>query len=283
MGGAAPARPRRALRGGPSVRAAPSASRYVSRASSASSGSSRCAARRNSFGAALPRRRVDPIRARRRSARARSSSSSVPRSAVRQQDGAPRRTPPRHARPARRREPVGAEPGVTRERHGALEERRCRGQPAASLGTPGRALELGGHRVVRPGGGLRPMPRAPVRIDGGVGLLRQRLDAPRGGRPSGRRGRRPSARADAGIARGFRVSPGRRPSSSRPPSASIPSRRAARHSSDGSPTGSAAAISSSRRAAVGKLLEPALEALARSGWPAAGAPAARSRRRARAA
>ena len=50
------------------------------------------------------------------------------------------------------------------QRHRLLAERRGRGQPAAGLRPPGRALQLRGHLLVRPGHGLGPVPRAPVRI-----------------------------------------------------------------------------------------------------------------------
>ena len=71
----------------------------------------------------------------------------------------------RALRPARR---------VTGQSHRALEERRRRGEPAARLRPAGGPLELRGDRLVGPGGGLRPMPRAPIRVGLGIGRLRQR-------------------------------------------------------------------------------------------------------------
>ncbi|MGQ4428780.1 hypothetical protein ACN6LL_004375, partial [Streptomyces violaceoruber] len=44
------------------------------------------------------------------------------------------------------------------------EERGCRGQPSTRPSPSRAALQLAGHRSVRPRGGLRPVPRPPVGV-----------------------------------------------------------------------------------------------------------------------
>ena len=68
------------------------------------------------------------------------------------------------ARPLRR---------VQRQRGGLLQERGRRGQAAARLRPAGRAFELGGDVLVRPGCGLRPVPGPPVGIELRIGGLGQ--------------------------------------------------------------------------------------------------------------
>ena len=142
------------------------------------------------------------------------------------------------ARCARRRR-VGGQLGRP------LQERGRRRDAAARLRPLGRALQLGGDRLVGSGRRVGQVPRAPVGID-----VRDRSPRPaRGARPAGPatppRGRRPSARADGGNAPGHRArsAPPPRPAPPRP--APIPSSSAARRSRVTSPTGSAAAMSSS--------------------------------------
>ncbi|HEV7628571.1 MAG TPA: hypothetical protein VGO89_18915 [Streptomyces sp.] len=60
--------------------------------------------------------------------------------------------------------------GIQGEGHGALEEGARCCQTAPRLGAAGRALELIGDVLVRPGTGMREVPAAPVRIEGAVGL-----------------------------------------------------------------------------------------------------------------
>ncbi len=50
-----------------------------------------------------------------------------------------------------------------------------RGQPAAALRPPGRALKLPGHLLIRARRGLGPVPGAAVGIDQRIGDLRQRV------------------------------------------------------------------------------------------------------------
>jgi hypothetical protein len=61
-----------------------------------------------------------------------------------------------------------------RQQDRTLEECRGRGQPAPGLRPAGRALQLGGDVLVRPGRALRPVPRPPIGIGPGIGDLRQR-------------------------------------------------------------------------------------------------------------
>ena len=81
--------------------------------------------------------------------------------------------------------------GVESQRDRALQERGGGGDPAASLRPAGRALQLGGDLLVRPGGGLGPVPGATVRIKRRIGGLGQGamhlLAFLERGRPVGRR------------------------------------------------------------------------------------------------
>jgi hypothetical protein len=69
--------------------------------------------------------------------------------------------------------PPGPSRRIRRQRRGPLQERRRGGQAAACLRPPGRALQLRGDTLIRPGGGLRPVPGAAVRIDRRIGGLGQ--------------------------------------------------------------------------------------------------------------
>jgi len=55
-----------------------------------------------------------------------------------------------------------------------LQERRRGGEAAAVLGPARRAFQLRGDLFIRPGGGLRPVPGTPVRVQLRIGGLRQR-------------------------------------------------------------------------------------------------------------
>ena len=136
---------------------------------------------------------------------------------------------------------------IGRQRRRPLPERRGGGQPAAGLGPPGRPFELGGDVLIRPGRGRGPVPGPPVRIGLRVGGLGQRRVRPSAGPGPGPTGRPPSGPADAGTAPGRRTRSGPPPPPAGPPAAPIASCPAARHTSTGSPVGSAAATSSSRR------------------------------------
>ncbi len=83
-------------------------------------------------------------------------------------------------------------PGRIRGQHGrALQERRGRGQPAARLRPPGRALKLGRHVLAGLRCRLGPVPGPAVRIGLRIGDLRQSrvssLPVPERRRPVGRR------------------------------------------------------------------------------------------------
>jgi hypothetical protein len=69
------------------------------------------------------------------------------------------------ARLRRRQGAVGPPRRVPRQRDRALQERSRRRKPAARVGAAGRALELDGHVLVRPGRRRREVPDAAVRID----------------------------------------------------------------------------------------------------------------------
>ena len=154
--------------------------------------------------------------------------------------------------PARR--PARAGPGAAGSGVSSAARSQERGggrQAAAGLRPAGRALQLGGDVLVGPDGGVRAVPGAAIGIDVGIGRLGQRAVHAAGARAATPPGRPPSVPADGGTA------PARRTRSARPrppaprPSAPMPEPSAARHSSVGSPTGSAAAISSSRRVSAG--------------------------------
>ena len=141
----------------------------------------------------------------------------------------------------------GAARRIGRQRRRPLPERRGGGQPAAGLRParptvrarrprphPDRPRPRPGARPAGPGRPAgrwpRPAPRAPPACPG-----------------PGPTGRPPSGPADAGTAPGRRTRSGPPPPPAAPPPRRLPSCPAARHTSTGSPVGSAAATSSSRR------------------------------------
>jgi hypothetical protein len=113
---------------------------------------------------------------------------------------------------------------------------RCRnarrGQAAARLRPAGRAFELGGDVLIRPGGGLRPVPGAPVGIESAIGRPPPAPGAPppllSRCRPVGRRAHQRMPEPDPGAELGQAVL-GRGSRRAAP----IPSRAAARHTSAG--------------------------------------------------
>ena len=97
----------------------------------------------------------------------------------------------------------------------ALEE-GCRGRhPAAGSGCAGHPIELRGDVVVGSGRRGRQMPHPTLAIGVLVRRRRERNDARHGDPPACRRGRRPTARADAGTAPARR-SPAAAPTPRRP-------------------------------------------------------------------
>ena len=64
--------------------------------------------------------------------------------------------------------------GIECQRDRALQERGRRGDPAASLRSAGRALQLGGDVLVEPRCRLSAVPGAAIRIDVGIGGLGER-------------------------------------------------------------------------------------------------------------
>ena len=254
---ARPARPRRppARRRGssrsPAHIAATSASRCVSRARPASSGSKRLAALSSSRPASLPRCCSNAICPRRCSTSAVCRASS---GAGLDRDQQAQRRVERAGialRPGRREQALRTAGGFGRQHRRALEERGRRGQAPARLCSAGRALKLLGDVLVGAGRSVGPVPGVAVRIDLRIRHLRQRtvrflslLKPTPTGRP-------PSAPADGETARGRRTRAGR----PRPPAwrrrSEIASRSAARQTSSGSPMGSAAASCSRRRVSAG--------------------------------
>ena len=95
-----------------------------------------------------------------------------------------------------------------RQLGGALEESRRCGQAAAGLCTAGRALELGGNVLVRPGGRVRAVPSAAVGIELRVGRVGERTVRTLRAPPAKPPGTPPNGRADAGTAPGRRTRPG---------------------------------------------------------------------------
>jgi hypothetical protein len=67
----------------------------------------------------------------------------------------------------------GSQRRVEGERRCLLQERGSGGQATARMRPPGRVFELGGDFVIRPGGGLRPVPGTPVRVQLLIGDLSQ--------------------------------------------------------------------------------------------------------------
>ena len=170
--------------------------------------------------------------------------------------------------------PVGSSRRVAGQRDRALQERRRGGEAAARLRPTRRSLELERDLLVGTRRRRGQMPRTTIRIGIPVGRLRQRQmrrsalsERPRTGTP-------PSAPADGGRSRAPRAPATRRVAASTAET-SIPRRSDARQSSSGSPTGSAAATSSSSRDVLRERLEPADVALLD---PAAGARARRAPR-----
>ncbi len=143
--------------------------------------------------------------------------------------------------------------GLGSQRGGALEEGGVGRQSAARLRPSGGTLELRGHVLVGHRCRLRPVPGAAIRIDLRIGCFRQgSVDRAALLHPG-------EARYTAERTRGWRKTT-RAPSSTdllastaSTTDSGIPSRRAARQTSAASPTGSAAATSSKRRASPGSL------------------------------
>ena len=141
--------------------------------------------------------------------------------------------------------------GLERERGRALEERGGRRQSAARLRPPGRALQLARRRPrrvrARPARGARRDDRDRARHRWPRPAPDARLADPRPMPPR----RSPNAAAGGGRRPARRARAGRRPRRAPSPRSGCPSSAADRHSSAGSPVGSAAARSSSRCVAAG--------------------------------
>ena len=230
----------------------PTAPRDTSRErASGSSGSSRRAASSSSGGASLPCVETNAICARSRSTRARSSSSSAPALRRREQTERVVERAGLELRLRRGQRALRAARGIGCQRGGALEEGGGGGEAAARLRPRRGALELRGDLLVGHGRRLRAVPRAAIRVD-----LADRLPPPARGGPRAARSARPlrtppSERADDGT-------PPHRPSVSKPSDSDgvrgrlrDPELLRRPPDSAGSPTGSAAARSSNRRASRG--------------------------------
>ena len=186
------------------------ASRYVSRASCRSSGSSVLAARRSSAGAALPRLSEYDASARSRSSRARWSSSSGPISAAasipRAASNAPARTPKSAAASARSVRRFGSRVSAT-----------ARWRNAAAAASPPRACARPAEcSSSRPRLRRARLPPAPDATLGDPRRPPRRSPSPgRGARSAGRPAtppdRPPIARADGGIGPGLRSRAGPHP------------------------------------------------------------------------
>ena len=195
----------------PAYMAAPSASRYVSRANAGSSASSRLAASRRSGGPSLPRVKTNAICARSR------CSSRALKLVQRSELG---RREQRLGGLAASRLQLGlrggerARPASCRVRGQlgrSLQERGRGRNAAAAAGAVGRALQLIGDRLVEPGCSVRAMPCAAIRIRLGIRRFGQRAMHLSGVRAPLPPGTPPSAPADGGSA------PGRRARSAPPP------------------------------------------------------------------
>ena len=223
----------------------------MSRASSASWGSSRSAASSSSGGASLPRLRINAISARNRSSRARWSSSSGVSSAAASSASAASGLPASSlaSAAASARSPRRTGSGVrsaARARNAAPRPRR----PPRPCARPAELLQLARDSLVEPGRPVRAMPCAPGGILLGVDRLSERavdLLARGAGRCSVDRGpdermaeshSRSELDQSFGLCRADRIG-------------AIPSRSAARQRRVTSPIGSAAAVSSSRRESGG--------------------------------
>ncbi len=156
------------------------------------------------------------------------------------------------------------------------EERGRRGDAAASLRAPGRALQLVGDGLVETRSRVRAMPCAPIGLGFGIGRLGQSavhlLAVEDGRRLVDRRAHQRVTEPHMGteIDQLLRLAPAVRASAPRPSSP------AARHSKVMSPTGSAAASSSSRGSRPGATRASAGSS-ARSGSPEASRRAVRIR------
>ena len=143
--------------------------------------------------------------------------------------------------------------GIGRQRRGAFEEGRGGGEAATRLRSSRGTLELRGDVLIGSGFGLRAVPGAAIGIDLGIGRLRERaVDLAPLLQPGGA----VDGRANEGVTEhhaGSRASAGPPLRRSSAAVSGIPSRSAARQTSAGSPTGSAAATSSRRRASCGSL------------------------------
>ena len=137
-------------------------------------GSRRLAALRNRRPASPPRRCSNAIWARKRSTRARPSSSSTPASTPANSPSAASRSPASRFAPAAASSALRAVRGLGRERGGALEEGSDGRQSAARLRPPRGTLELCGDVLVGHGRRLRPVPGAAIRVDLRIGRFRQR-------------------------------------------------------------------------------------------------------------
>ena len=154
--------------------AAANASRYVSRASVGSSGSSRLAASSSSGGASRPRVIANVICACNSWARACSSSSRGPALAT----ASSRSAAVVRAGPVLRlcgeERTLCPAPRIWRQFDGALVECRPRRQAASRSSPVGRALQFGGDVLVEPGRRVREVPGAAIGVDVGIGGFGQR-------------------------------------------------------------------------------------------------------------
>ncbi len=220
-----------------------------------SNGSSPRAAVNSNAGASLPKPEAKATWARTRSTRARWNSSSGPASAVAEQAERGVERAGLEAGLRGRQRPLAAPRRIVGQRDGALEERRRGGESAACLRPARRTLELRGHLLAGSRRGAGAVPGAPIGVRLGVGGLGEgAMHAVAvvvgrravGGGPDERMGEL-DARPDLeqpGFHR--RV----RPRSCRDRGVS-----AARWSSTGSPSGSAAAASDEQPGVGGELEE----------------------------
>ena len=175
---------------------------------------------------------------------------------------------------ARRPAPGAAPRRIGRQLRGPLQERRRRGDATPRRGPVGRSLQFVGDGVVGAERGVGAVPCAPIGIGLRVGRLGERAVDLAAVVHDPRRGRRPSASAGGGSAPGCRSRSVPRPRRARRRRVEIPSCVAARISSALSPTGSAAAASSSRWVVHREATDPPQEALLDVARPAARAGAA---------
>ena len=216
-----------------------------------SSGSSCLAASSSSGGASLPRLSANTIWARRRVEPGALELVERARLRGRQQAPARLRRPGLELRLRRGQRPPAAPAGS-----GVSSAARSRNAAAAARPPrPARARPSAPARRRRPRRArrrVRAMPGAPIGIDVRDRSPRPARDAPPGGRQRAPPGRPPSAPADDGTAPGRRARSAPRPRAGAAASASDPElARPRATASVTSPTGSAAACSSSRRVSAG--------------------------------